>query len=169
VVDYHTTRETAPALADWYEKRGTPLHSHGCAVVPTPTSAPIGGCAHLTVMPSAASVSVDDLIRDMRQGFVLRSGNTEASPLLSLATFRSGSILKIRNGKPVARVYDLFLSLATKTMLNAQLVAVGDARTVTTGMIDTQKGMPWQRLSQPVTAPAVLCKDVVVVMPYENR
>jgi len=86
-----------------------------------------------------------------------------------LATFRSGSILKIRNGKPVARVYDLFLSLATKTMLNAQLVAVGDARTVTTGMIDTQKGMPWQRLSQPVTAPAVLCKDVVVVMPYENR
>jgi hypothetical protein len=105
----------------------------------------------------------------MRHGFLLRSGDADASPNLSLASFRSSTALEIRNGKPVHRVPNLWLSLASKTIFNAQLTALGDATTLDTQMAFTQKGMPWERLSQPVTTPAAQCKDVDVVLPYQNR
>jgi len=78
-------------------------------------------------------------------------------------------VVEIRNGKPVGRIVELWLSVASRSLLNAQLVALGDARTAWTGLVLTDKSMPWQSLAQPVTAPAAQAKDLDVVLPYRLR
>jgi TldD protein len=53
VVDYHTNRQTAPALASWYQARGQPLRSHGCAVAQYADDPVTVGMPHLTVAPGS--------------------------------------------------------------------------------------------------------------------
>jgi len=163
VVDYHTTRETAPMLADWYRHRGQPLRSHGTAVAPTPASIPMGSCAHVHVTPSKGRTNVEDMMREISHGFFVRGGEPNVSPELTLGTMGSRDlVLEIQRGVPVARTY-VPLQFATKTLLNKNLLALGGANTARTATIVVEKGMPWQDIQQLVTAPSALCKDVDVV------
>jgi hypothetical protein len=63
---------------------------------------------------------------------------------------------------PVART-NIHLQFTTKTILQKQLVALGDVGTVRTTDVTDTKGIPWQAIDQWVTAPAALCKNVDVI------
>ena len=70
VVDYITTRGTAPALRAWYESRQEKIRSHGCAaesggVQPTLVN------PNLTLQPAPKDVSQDDLIKDVKRGLYI--------------------------------------------------------------------------------------------------
>lgn len=166
VVDYHTTRETAPMLADWYTRHNRPIRSHGGTVATSPASVPLGGGGHVTVDPVELDVGVPDLMRDLAHGFFVRRGGASLDPSLTGGMFTGGDIvLEIRDGKPVART-NVRLQFATKAVLGVNLVALGDVQSTRTSMITTSKGMPWQTSRQLMTAPAALCKDVDVLGPF---
>jgi TldD protein len=70
VVDYLTTRETAPALRAWYESLGKPIRSHGCASGSGGLQ-PSVSIPNLTFSPGSSQTSVDELIKDVKHGFYL--------------------------------------------------------------------------------------------------
>src|SRR5262249_11301753 len=67
VVDYLTTRDTAPALAPYYKSRSIPLASRGCAAdtgfLPVKLQMP-----NLSIEPGAQAVTREDLISDVSKG-----------------------------------------------------------------------------------------------------
>jgi len=75
----------------------------------------------------------------------------------------SSFVAEIVHGKPVARIYNLNLAFITNAVLKTGLAALGDASTVATNIVSTQKGMPWQTGSNPVSAPAAYCKEVDIL------
>lgn len=163
VVDYHTTRATAPLLAPWYAKHGKPMRSHGCAVAATPASVPYGAGGHVQVMPSPTRVSLTDL-HDTPRSFLVRGGNIDPDPGLTGGRGGWGSlIVEYRRGVPVTRLFVVPLQFVTKTTLQKNLVAIGDATTLRTTTVTASKGIPWQPVSQPISAPAALCKEIDVI------
>jgi len=163
VVDYHTTRETAPLLADWYAKHGRPMRAHGGAVAAMVTNVPVGSAGHVHVAPATDALSVYDLARDLNHGFIVRGGHASANAGLDLATMNDGFVLEIKRGQPVARSRLDMLQFATKPILKEKLVALGGSNSIRTAVLGTDKGVPWHRVPSQVSAPAALCKDVDVV------
>jgi len=169
VVDYHTTRETAPMLADWYTARRRPVQSHGTCVAPTPVSVPMGSGGHVQIAPAAGTVRRDDLLRELTHGFFIRRGRATPSAGLTLSGCHTNDvILEVRNGVPIARSR-LTLQVVTKSAFQKSLIALGDSTTLRTTTVDAWKGVPWQHIEHQVTAPAALCKDIDVVIPLGLR
>jgi TldD protein len=163
VVDYHTTRETAPLLAEWYAKQGRPLRSHGGAVAPTPASLPMCSGGHMHVTAGSSGANVYDLAREIQHGFIIRGGNAITEPGLTLGTMRfADPVLEIQRGRPIART-NLLLQFVTKAVLKDKLVALGGAETLRTDSGNSLKGSPWEEIPNQVTAPAALLKDVDVI------
>lgn len=166
VVDFHTTRETAPMLDLWYQRQGRPVRSHGMSVAPTPESVPSGSGGHVAVTPSTTVSTLDDLMRGIAHGFLIVNGSVKASPGLTTGAIQynafDGIILEIQRGVPVARTAPR-LQFVTKTLLGNGLRAMGDVTTLDTSEVVSYKGVPWQGISQWATAPAAFCADVDVI------
>lgn len=160
VMDYHMTRETVPLLAAWYRRRGRPLRPHGVAASMTPSDRPRSTSGHTFVTSSTTPLGIAELTRDMKHGFIIRGGDGWVEPSLTAGVF-GGNGVEIRNGVAIARL-NVPIQFATKTLLGAQLVAVGDQSTTRTEIVDLPKGIPWQSFRHVATAPAMLCKDVDV-------
>jgi len=160
VVDFWTTRETAPKFASWYGARNRPLQLQGNSVSPTPASFPMAMGGEVAVAPSTHAASEADLYRDIKHGFFVKAGEATTPPGLTTGILRGAWMLEILNGKPVHRVIDPTVAFSTSAVLRTGLMALGDTTTCRTSTIDIQKGMPWQRFMNPATAPAAYCKEV---------
>jgi len=160
VVDFWTTRETAPLFQSWYQARNRTVQLHGNTVAPTPASVPMSIGGEVSVAPSAQKSSEAELYRDMKHGFFIKTGVARAAPGLTTGTLFPSLMVEIVNGKPVNRVQGPTLAFLTNAVLRTGLLALGDATTLGTSTVETQKGMPWQRFTNPVTAPAAHCKEV---------
>jgi TldD protein len=169
LVDYHTTRATAPALRTWYEQHGKPLRSHGCAPVSNAGDPVLVRAPHLRVSPASAASSLEDLYRDMQHGLVVlgrsQLSSDEGLASMSLVSERGnadGLLLEIRRGKIVRRLYGNGMQFRTAPFWQRQLVALGDARTLQENVSFLYKGMPWKGAWQSATAPAAIFKDIPV-------
>jgi TldD protein len=170
LVDYPTTRATAPALRSWYERRGQPLRSSGCAVAPG-AGDPIGVRApHLTVQPSPNTTSLEELCKNVTQGLLVRRrSGLSIDPSISSASLafgrhnEDGLIFEIKRGQIVRRVIGNALQVRPAPFWRSLLVALGDKRTVSTSSFKVNKGMPWRSAWHSAAAPAGLFKDVPVV------
>jgi predicted Zn-dependent protease len=120
-----------------------------------------GGDVH--VAPGSGTASVDDLLRAMGRGFLIIGGTAQASPALSGGFLRAPLVVEVQQGKPVRRLRNMRFAFTTKGALGQGLVALGDARTSGAAMAVTRKGMPWQTMAHPVTAPAAFCKAMDVL------
>lgn len=164
LVDYQTSRGTAGMLAAWYQRRGKPVASFGSAIAPT-AGAPVQiRCGHLTVQPATGNVTIDDLIRDMSHGLLVRNGSVTGSDRqLSSGAVSDGMalIFEVERGRVVRRVLGTQLEWTSRALWNA-MSAVGDATTVmhTSDRID--KGQPWWPCLNNTTAPAAYFKSVNV-------
>lgn len=101
VVDYVTTRRTAPTLADWYASRRQPLRSHGCATR-SGSRQPMLQLPNLSIRPGPDGVAVEDLIRDVKRGFyVVRTapGGISVDQQCINTQVAVGEAYEIRNGK----------------------------------------------------------------------
>jgi len=167
VVDFHTTRESAPMMTEWYASRGKPLRSHGTSVASNPTDVPRGTGGHLTVSAATGRTTLDALVRELDHGFLVVHGAVYSTPGLSAGTVRldpyDGVVLEIRRGVPVARVAPK-LEFKTVSALGKNLLALGDASTVNTTNVGAMKGIPWTESIQRITAPAMLCKDFDITL-----
>jgi len=163
VVDFHTTRETAPLFENWYAKRNHPYKLHGSSVAPTPASLPMCSGGEVTVDAAATATTEADLYRDIKHGFLMKGAYVQPAPGLTTGLLGSGFVAEIVNGKAVARLYNLRMAFLTNSVLRTGLTALGDAKTLGTTIARTPKGMPWQEMMHPVTAPAAFCKEVDIL------
>jgi len=113
--------------------------------------------------PSATAAQVEDLYHDIRHGFYIRGASVDASPGLSTGFLGGDMVVEVINGKPVARIHNINMAFLTNALLKSGLVALGDATTLRTDIARTEKGIPWQPLTHPVTAPAIRCKEIDVL------
>jgi TldD protein len=167
VQQYFTSRRTAPAIqarsaAEFPE-------STGCAAAPSAEDPVLVRAPHLTVTPSAARASLDDLCRDIRQGVLVR----HAQRVMIDGTLRSGFLqanimLEVRNGMPVSRLYGNALQFSTPRLWNA-LATLGDAATVQGCATRTTKGQPDTTMYHSVSAPAGRFKAIDVISTRVGR
>lgn len=103
IVDYVTTRRTAPALASWYESRRQPLRSHGCTVGSGATGgihAPALRLPNLTLHPGQGNARVEDLIKDVKRGFyIVQSDGVSVDQQCLNTQLNVRLAYEIRNGK----------------------------------------------------------------------
>jgi len=163
VTDFHTTRDSAPWLAPWYQQRRRTTTLPGRSMAPTPASLPLANGGHLHVASSTSRITEADLYREMTHGFFIKGAEVTPSTNLSAGMLRPLIAAEIVQGKPVALIEDLWMSFTTLAMLKTGLAALGDATTQGTDLGTTSKGMPWQEMSNPITAPAALCKQIDVI------
>jgi len=163
VTDYHTTRETAPLLAEWYAKHNHSLRSHGGCVSTTPASVPVGIAGDVSVAPAQTPADIDALMREMQRGFLVIDGYARVSPGLTGGLLDATLVIEVQQGKPIRRLRGMWFAFNTKGVVGKSLVALGSKDTVRTASIQIPKGIPWESVQFPVTAPAAFCKDVDVV------
>jgi TldD protein len=165
VVDFHTTRETAPRFENWYRQHSHPYTLHGSCVAPTPASLPMcsGGDVHVTPGSKDSVASVLELAQGIDHGFLILGAYVQQAPGLTTGFINSPLIVEVRNSKPVARLFNLRMAFITNTVLKSGLTALGDASTVEMAMASSPKGMPWQDMRHPMSAPAAHCKEVDIL------
>src|SRR5690606_6222371 len=102
----------------------------------------------------SAPIPLEDWIRDIPHGFLVRDGYAQATPTLRSGTLGTARVVvEIRNGKPVARTH-ITLQFGTEALLGDKLAAVSDASTTRTMFTAISKGIPWSGVTQLVSAPA---------------
>jgi len=121
------------------------------------------------VAPATTRASADDLIRGMTHGFFMKGATTRSAIGLTAGLVTSDLLMEVVNGKPVARLGNIQIAFSTGALLTAGLTALGDMTTVGTSIATASKGIPWQEMSHPVTAPAAHCKDVDVLQTAVRR
>ena len=136
LVDYQTTRESAVALSDWYQRHGRPVRSHGCAAGGGLT-APRETLPNLTITPGPSSTSVHDLISGIAHGFYFsEQGSTSLDDQLLRGQLNAASVQEIRNGHLVGYVRDAVIEFRTPDLWKS-LDAIGGQEsqqsTTTTG------------------------------------
>jgi TldD protein len=170
LVDYHTSRWTAPALQSWYAKQNRPLASHGCAVASEANDPLTVRAPHLRIAPSPTISTLDTLCREVKNGLLV-VGSPEYSTdqqfkycnlNAPLGGPEVGVFLKIENGKIVGRVQRNGFDISTQKLWKNNLIALGDASTMEFEDFSASKGMPWRWGRQSTEAPAGLFKDVNV-------
>lgn len=115
IMDYHTNRQTAMELAGWYEQRGEPTRSHGCARR-VGTRLPSVRVPNLTLVPATESKTVEDLIADTRRGFYIEGtgpGASDQQLLSAQYSVRHTQVREIRQGKLGGYVKDLAFQFIT--------------------------------------------------------
>jgi len=165
IVNVHSTCDTEPLIAQSHLLRRVVTPSSGAAVATTPASIPTGSCGHIHVRPAATETDLDDLIREIRHGFLVINGNVDATPGLTggeISGRLDGVILEVQRGTAVART-PLRLQFRTLPMFQHDILTLGSATTLGTEPVTVMKGMPWRGITTWVTAPAILCKDVDMI------
>jgi TldD protein len=163
VVDYWTSRDYAGALRSWYESRGVPVQSHGCAVAATANDPVQVRAPHLTIAPGTGRASLADLCKDVSHGVLMTQTDYIAvDQELTSGSVMWGHMFEIERGKIVRRLRDTGLQFTTQKLWKS-LMALGDQSTVRNNHYGTYKGNPWKHIEESTTAPAGLFKDVDVI------
>lgn len=143
LVDYQTSREFAPALAPWYQRRGRPVRSHGCATAETALFAPVVQTPNLTLVPGTSNATFDDLVANTKKGVAL----TDIIRLNMDFQSRNGALackkVEIVNGKLGATLEGGYLMFDASTVWKG-LYALGGASSQVIGMGGSGKGQPPQ-------------------------
>jgi len=164
LVDYQTSMRTVPALAPWYQREGRPVQSVGAAVAPEADQPVQVRCGHLTAAPASTTVSLDDLIRDISHGLLVRGGGYPATDqqLSSSSLGDTGMFFEVSRGRVVRRLFGNGLQWSTQPFWKA-LTAVGDASTVGSWNNEASKGQPWHSMVYTTSAPAGHFKAIDVI------
>jgi len=182
LVDMQTTREQAHWLAPYYQKRGLPVRSHGCAAAESALCVPLQHMPNLALAPSAGSASspagtgVEELVASIGKGVFLTQTLVETD-----FQGRSGAILgtmyEIKNGRIGRRVIGAEVAFNT-TEFWKNVTAVGGSGTqvvmpysqyMTGGLFGSfsgrLKGEPAQSTGHSVSAVAAVVEHQPIVDP----
>ena len=169
LVDYQTTREQAAWLAPWYQQRGTPIRSHGCAATPDALSYTMQHTPNLTLQPGRAELGLEDLIASMEYGLLIGDLNVDMDFQhlngLGEKPPNAPPWIEVRHGKRVAGVVGGAL-LFRSPELWKNLMALGgpkSQRWFDAGV--SEKGEPSQSTEYSVAAVPALIKQVAVIDP----
>jgi TldD protein len=169
VVDFYTSRKTAPALDAWYRSRGITPQSRGCAVAVEADRPVSVRPPHQAIRPASSTASAEDLCKDVQHGVFLREDAwISADQQLTSGSVHSQMMFEIDRGRIVARLARNGLEFSTRTLWKS-LTTLGDRTTVRTCNAYLHKGQPWAHAAQSTSAPAASFFGVNVVSTGRGR
>jgi len=159
VVNYCGTRRTRSALSAWEHVHGTPAAepagiARGEARVFEVTDEPMGAPAAIRMPASPSTMSLDELVRSVQDGYVVRDTfNVMGDHQGAGGVLGPRIMLEVKRGKIVRRIIKTRIEMATRRFWSpTSVVALGDASTAATvlvGRTDLWGGPPLQSLEVP--------------------
>ena len=161
LADFQTTRESAGWLADYYRKRGAPVHSHGCASAPSAVFAPMQHVPNLVLAPGRGGADFDALVAQMSRGIAIKGAVLDMDYQHG-SGLGLGAVFEVKQGKRVARLASAgFLFRASD--LWKSLVAVGGESQLRQYGMAAAKGEPAQTCFHSVTAPPAMMRELTLI------
>jgi TldD protein len=144
-VDYHTTREQAPVLADYYKRTGKPVRSHGCSYAQTWADVQFQRMPNVSLLPGEKDLGWDDLIAATDRGIaIMGDGSFSIDQQRYNAQFGGQLFYEIRGGKIVGMLKDVAYQMRTPEFWGS-LDMLGGARSYHLGgAFNDAKGQPSQ-------------------------
>jgi TldD protein len=161
LADFQTTREQAAWLAPYYNKTGTPVHSHGCASTDSALDVTLQNVPNLQLMPGAKAASFDDLVADTEKGLALMNVSVHMDTQ-QLTGFVLGTMREINKGKLGRFVIGGALDFRTPEFWKS-LTALGGSESTRWFGQRTEKGEPSQRSYYSVGAVPAKFKDAAII------
>jgi TldD protein len=119
-VDYHTTREQAPVLADYYQRTGRPVRSHGCSYAQTWADVQFQRMPNVSLLPGTKEQGWDDLIAATDRGIaIIGDGSFSIDQQRYNAQFGGQLFYEIRGGKIVGMLKDVAYQIRTPEFWNS--------------------------------------------------
>jgi TldD protein len=162
LMDLATSREHVPELAKWYQSRGMPARSHGCAGSETAMDVPVVQMPNLRLLPGQREASFEDLVSGVKRGMAIIGGDCYMDFRRLTGQGHGEAVYEIRNGKlgkPISGAAYLFRS----PELWKDIVALGGPKSVMWRGFDTRKGQPSQLMRHSVAAVPALVKNIVAI------
>ena len=144
-VDYHTTREQAPYLADYYKRSGRSMRSHGCSYAQSWADVQFQRMPNVSQVPGARDLGWDDLIAATDRGIaIMGDGSFSIDQQRYNAQFGGQLFYEIRGGKIVGMLKDVAYQMRTPEFWGG-LDMIGGAKSYHLGgAFNDGKGQPSQ-------------------------
>jgi TldD protein len=144
-VDYQTTREQAPYLADYYKASGRPLRSHGCSYGQSWADVQFQRMPNVSLLPGAREQGWDDLIAATDRGIaIMGDGSFSIDQQRYNAQFGGQLFYEIRGGKIVGMLKDVAYQMRTPEFWGSLDMLGGPSSYLLGGAFNDGKGQPSQ-------------------------
>jgi TldD protein len=163
-VDYQTTREQAPWLADWYRTQGRPVRSHGCSYAQSWADVQFQRMPNVSLQPGAKDLSWEDLIAATDRGIAMvgRSSYSIDQQRYN-AQFGAQLCYEIRGGKIVGQLRDVAYQIRTPEFWNSMDLLGGKSSYMLGGTFNDGKGQPGQANAVSHGCPPTRFRNVNVI------
>jgi TldD protein len=144
-VDYQTTREQAPYLADYYKESGRPVRSHGCSYAESWSDVQFQRMPNVSLLPGARDLSYEDLIAATDRGIaIIGDGSFSIDQQRYNAQFGGQLFYEIRGGKITGMLKDVAYQMRTPDFWGALDMIGGKSSYHLGGAFNDAKGQPSQ-------------------------
>ena len=170
LVDFQTTREQAGWLAPYYQKKGRPVRSNGCAASESALDITLQMVPNLALLPAASGVSVQDMVQAVPDGILIEGGRADCD-WQGRSGLLVGTMRQIKRGQLGDTLTHGAIQFDTLDLWK-KVAAVGNPSTV--GGLDvtqytrfgrTEKGEPSQVTSHSIRAAAAIIENQPLVDP----
>jgi TldD protein len=144
-VDYQTTREQAPILADYYEKTGREVRSHGCSYSQSWADVQFQRMPNVSQLPGTKEQGWDDLIAATDRGIaIIGDGSFSIDQQRYNSQFGGQLFYEIKGGKVVGMLKDVAYQIRTPEFWGALDMIGGPKSYHLGGAFNDGKGQPSQ-------------------------
>ena len=162
LVDYQTTREQASWLTPWYEKRGQPVRSHGCASAPSAGFVAMQHTPNLHLQPGTADLELADMIGGLEHGLVIYGMGLQMDMQCSNGVGPLAAV-EVRNGRQIAQLGQAAILFKASEFWKS-VTALGGGKSVDWfDGVGLGKGAPFQTTTYSVSAVPALVKQQAVI------
>ena len=144
-VDYQTTREQAPFLADYYRAAGRPVRSHGCSYSQSWADVQFQRMPNVSLLPGDKEQGWEDLIAATDRGIaIIGDGSFSIDQQRYNAQFGGQLFYEIKGGKIVGMLKDVAYQMRTPEFWGSLDMIGGHKSYLLGGAFNDAKGQPSQ-------------------------
>jgi TldD protein len=144
-VDYQTTREQAPFLAEYYKRAGRTARSHGCSYAQSWADVQFQRMPNVSLLPGDKEQGWDDLIAATDRGIaIVGDGSFSIDQQRYNAQFGGQLFYEIRGGKIVGMLKDVAYQVRTPEFWGSLDMIGGPKSYLLGGAFNDAKGQPSQ-------------------------
>jgi TldD protein len=144
-VDYQTTREQAPYLADYYKASGRAMRSHGCSYAESWSDVQFQRMPNVSLMPGEKELGWDDLIAATDRGIaIIGDGSFSIDQQRYNAQFGGQLFYEIKGGKITGMLKDVAYQMRTPDFWASLDMLGGKKSYELGGTFNDGKGQPGQ-------------------------
>ncbi len=162
LLDYATSREHVTTLAQWYQSRATPLHSHGCAWSGSASDISLVHTPNLCMTPGAHDIGFEELVATVKQGVAVIGGRCRMDYRQLTGRGQGDVVYEIKNGALGTVLAGGSYFLRSPEFWN-NVITLGGTRSLRWRGMDATKGEPSQQTSYSVGAVPALVRNVLLV------